>query len=177
MSDTPSAQLPTSPEALFARLADLGIAVTSFSHPPVHTVEEAKALRGELKGGHIKNLFLRNKKGDRHYLVVVESHKQVDLKALRGALGESTLSFASPQRLMASLGLHPGSVSPFGLINDRDKAVRVVMDRDLLACDVLNFHPNVNTATLSLSRSDFERFLEHCGHEVRRMAFDGAAVP
>ncbi len=164
-------------EDIYRVLDGLAIHYTVTEHEAAFTVEQADHLYGHLPGAHSKNLFLRNKKGDRHYLIVVESHKQVDLKALRGALGESTLSFASPQRLMASLGLHPGSVSPFGLINDRDKAVRVVMDRDLLACDVLNFHPNVNTATLSLSRSDFERFLEHCGHEVRMMAFDGAAVP
>lgn len=152
---------------LYALLDELGIAYERYGHEAAYTVEQADAFYGHLPGGHSKNLFLRNKKGDRHYLVVAESHKPVDLKALRGVLGESTLSFASPERLWRHLRLTPGSVSPLGLMHDAAQAVTVVLDRDLLEHDVLNFHPNINTATVAIGREDFRRFLAHCGHEVR----------
>lgn len=152
---------------VYALLERLGIAYQRHEHPPAYTVEDADRYYGHLPGGHFRNLFLRNKRGNRHYLLVVESHKPVDLKALRATIGESTLSFASPGRLRARLGLTPGSVSPFGLIHDAERSVVVLLDRDLLACERVNFHPNVNTATITVSREDFQRFLEHCGHEVR----------
>ena len=104
---------------------------------------------------HCKNLFLRNQKGNRHYLVVLEHSKRADLKAVADQIGDGKLSFASPERLMTHLGLTPGSVSPFGLINDRDHAVRVVLDRDLKSADALAFHPNINTATFVIAAADF----------------------
>lgn len=152
---------------VYAVLEQLGIPFARHDHEAVFTVEAADHLYGEIPGAHSKNLFLRNKKGDRHYLVVVRSDKRVDLKALRATLGEATLTFASPERLMAHLGVTPGSVTPLGLINDAAHAVRVVLDRDLMAAEQVNFHPNVNTATLTLARADFERFLSHCGNSVR----------
>ncbi len=159
---------------IYQVLDGLGIAYTVTEHEAAFTVEQADHLYGHLPGAHTKNLFLRNKKGDRHYLVLVESHKQVDLKALRGKLGESTLSFASPERLQRYLGLTPGSVSPFGLINDGQRAVKVLVDRDLFSAETLNFHPNINTATVTLARTAFERFLAHVGHELEPVDFDGA---
>jgi Ala-tRNA(Pro) deacylase len=149
----------------------LGIAYRVTEHEAAFTVAQADHLYGHLPGAHSKNLFLRNKRGTRHYLAVVESHTPVDLRAVRAQLNEATLSFASPERLLRYLGLTPGSVSPFGLIHDAERAVTVLLDRALLGHDVLNFHPNVNTATLSLSRADFQRFLAHSGHEVRMLDF------
>jgi Ala-tRNA(Pro) deacylase len=156
-------------QALFRVLAELDVAYECHEHEAAFTVPQAEAIYGHLPGGHSKNLFLRNKRGDRHYLVVVEASRRVDLKGLRQVLDESTLSFASPERLLAHLGLTPGAVSPLGLIHDRERAVTVILDSDLLRHERLNFHPNVNTATLTLSREDFLRFLARCGNEVRRV--------
>src|SRR5689334_25118925 len=118
------------PQQLFARLEALGLAHRSVEHAPVFTVEEAKAHRGELPGGHIKNLFLRNKK-EEMWLVVVEEDKRIDLKALGELLGAGKLSFGSPDRLMTYLGVLPGAVTPFAIINDKGGKVKVVLDKDL----------------------------------------------
>jgi Ala-tRNA(Pro) deacylase len=155
--------LPTSPEQLLARLAALGIAVQNHAHAAVFTVDEAKALRGELHGGHIKNLFLRNKK-EEMWLVVVEEDKRVDLKALGEKLNAGKLSFGSPDRLLRYLGVLPGAVTPFGIINDKDRKVKVVLDRDLLAMDPVNAHPLVNTMTTAIAAKDLVKFLEAEGH-------------
>ncbi|OFW12373.1 MAG: aminoacyl-tRNA deacylase [Acidobacteria bacterium RIFCSPLOWO2_12_FULL_66_10] len=150
-----------------ARLRELGIAYTRHEHPPVATVEDASQHWAGIDATHCKNLFLRNQKGNRHYLVVLVHSKRADLKAMADQIGDGRLSFASPERLMAHLGLTPGSVSPFGLINDRDHAVRVVLDRDLKSATRVSCHPNINTATLTLTVSDFMKFLEVCGNPVR----------
>ncbi len=148
------------------RLRELGIAFTRHEHPPVATVEEAEQHWSGIDATHCKNLFLRNQKGNRHYLVVIPHLKKVDLRAVADQIGDGKLSFGSPDRVMTHLGLTPGSVSPFGLINNRDHAVRVVIDRDLKAAERLSFHPNINTATLVISREDFMRFLDACGNSV-----------
>jgi Ala-tRNA(Pro) deacylase len=153
--------------SVYEVLQGLGIAYTLHEHEAAFTVEQARRIYGHLPGAHCKNLFLRNKKGDRHYLAVVEAAKRVDLRALRQALGERSLTLASPERLLAHLRLTPGSVTPFGLIHDTARAVRVVVDQDLLREPLLNFHPDRNTATLAVSGADFRRFLAHCGNEVR----------
>lgn len=158
-----SPALPTSPEQLLARLAALGIAYQNHAHAAVFTVEEAKALRGELTGGHIKNLFLRNKK-EEMWLVVAEEDKRVDLKALGEKLNAGKLSFGSADRLMRYLGVLPGAVTPFGIINDKGAKVKVVLDRDLLAMNPVNAHPLVNTMTTAISAPDLVRFLEAEGH-------------
>ena len=147
-------------------LKSLGISFITHEHPPVFTVEQAEQHWKEIQGAHCKNLFLRNKKGNRHYLVILLSRKSADLKALTRQLGEDRLSFASPQRLMKYLGLEPGAVSPFGLIYDENKEVRVVLDEDLKNEEYVNFHPNVNTATLGLDFEDFKKFLSWCGNRV-----------
>ena len=148
-------------------LDSLGIAYVRHEHPPVFTVEDADKYWTELKGTHCKNLFLRNKKGNRHYLVVASTSREIDLRRLNRMLEEDRLSFGSPERLARCLGLGPGSVSPFGLINDAAKEVRVIVDRNLRGSDFLGFHPNVNTVTLDISFADFERFLAWSGNDVR----------
>ncbi|MBN1223506.1 MAG: prolyl-tRNA synthetase associated domain-containing protein [Candidatus Aminicenantes bacterium] len=164
-----------SPEAneqnVYDVLKELGIEYSVRRHPPVFTVEEAEKHWGTITGAHCKNLFLRNKKGSRHYLVVVEIKKTVDLKSLAGRLGADRLSFASPVRLMRYLGLTPGSVSPFGLINDKEHQAEVVVDSGLQEKGRVNFHPNVNTVTVGISYPDFERFLEWCGNKVHYLVF------
>ncbi len=158
-------------QKVYEALESLDISYVRHEHPPVFTVEEAEKHWGDIAGAHCKNLFLRNKKGNRHYLVVIESAKRADLKALEKQLGEDRLSFASPERLMRFLGLDTGAVSPFGLLNDSQKEVRVIIDQDLQEAETVNFHPNVNTATIGLSFSDFQKFLSFCGQPVRFLRF------
>ncbi len=152
-------------------LKELSISYTRHEHPPVFTVEEAEKHWTKVTGAHCKNLFLRNKKGNRHYLVILEASKAADLRALNIILGEDRLSFASLERLMRYLGLEAGAVSPFGLIHDRDNHVQVVIDEDLREAEALNFHPNVNTATIGLSFKDFEKFLTWSGNPFRYLPF------
>jgi Ala-tRNA(Pro) deacylase len=149
------------------RLASLGIAFTRHEHPPVSTVEEAAQYWAGIDAAHWKNLFLRNQKGNKHYLVIITHSKRADLRAVADQIGDGKLSFASPERLMTHLGLTPGAVSPFGLINDRQHAVRVVIDRDLKDAARLSFHPNSNTSTVTITGADFLRFLESCGHTAQ----------
>ncbi len=153
-------------QKVYDLLEQLGISYKRYEHPPVYTVDEAKQYWQDIEGAHSKNLFLRNNKGSQHYLVILEESKKADIKDLSAKLAAGKLSFASERRLMEHLGLETGAVSPFGLINDDKKAVTVAVDRDLKKASTVNFHPNVNTATVSLSFSDFEKFLEHCGNEV-----------
>ena len=152
-----------------ARLNELGIPFTRHVHPPVATVEEASAHWAGIDATHCKNLFLRNQKGHRHYLVVLTASKRADLKAIADQIGDGKLSFASPERMMTHLGLSPGSVSPFGLINDREHVVRVVLDRDFQTAARLAFHPNINTATLTISAEDFAKFLAACTNPVQHV--------
>ena len=167
------ARLPTSPEALLARLAELGIEARTFTHPPVHTVDEAKALRGEIAGAHIKNLFLRNKKGAM-WLVTCLEDREIDLKALGRALGAGRFSFGSAKRLMTYLGVEPGAVTPFGVINDTEGKVRMVLDKALLDCDPINAHPLVNDMTVAVSPAGLLRFLEAAGHPPQVLDLDAA---
>jgi len=158
-------------QKLLDYLQALGIAYQRYEHPAVLTVDEANQYWQEIEGIHAKNLFLRNAKGDKHYLVVMEETKLANLKVLAERLGSSKLSFASAERLEKHLGLAPGAVSPFGLINDAGKQVIVVLDKALASSPYIPFHPNVNTATLRIDYCDFERFLEHCGNKVIRLDF------
>ena len=154
---------PATPEALLARLDELGIAHSTVAHEPLFTVEQSKALRGQLPGGHTKNLFLRNKKG-LMWLVTCLEDRQVDLKALAAALEGGRFSFGSAERLMANLGVIPGAVTPFAVINDKAGAVRMVLDKGLLGHDPLNFHPLDNARTTAVSPEGLLRFLEAEGH-------------
>ena len=154
-------------DSVLRALDALGIAYERHEHPPVFTVDQALEHWAGIDAVHCKNLFLRNKKGDRHYLVVAEHATPIDIGAVAARVGESRLSFASAERLAAHLGLTPGSVSPFGLINDRAKGVRVLVDGRLRSAARVGFHPNVNTATVVLAFADFERFLAACGNSVQ----------
>jgi Ala-tRNA(Pro) deacylase len=151
------------PQQLFARLRELGIAQRTVEHPPVFTVEEAKALRGDLPGHHVKNLFLRNKK-EEMWLVVALEDRAIDLKRLGEALGAGRLSFGSPERLKRHLGVEPGSVTPLALINDEARAVRLALDRGLADDGPVNVHPLVNTMTTAMTTPDLLRFFEATGH-------------
>jgi Ala-tRNA(Pro) deacylase len=151
-------------------LETLGISFERFAHPPVFTVDEAERYWADVPAAHCKNLFLRNARGTRHYLVVLGHSKKADLKALSARLGDDRLSFASPDRLMRFLHLTPGAVSPFGLIHESAGDVIVVLDADLTGTKRIGFHPNVNTATITLPTVDFLRFIEARGNIVRRIA-------
>ena len=155
--------------AVAARLRELGIDYTRHEHPPVATVDEAEAHWAGIDATHCKNLFLRNQKGNRHYLVVLTASKRADLRAVADQIGDGKLSFASPERLMTHLGLTPGSVSPFGLINDREHGVRVVLDRDFQKATRLAFHPNMNTRTFTIAAADLMTFLDACGNPVQHV--------
>ena len=136
MSAGEPAQLMTTEEApVCARLTALGIAFTRHEHPPAATVEEAEPHWAGIDAMHCKNLFLRNQKGSRHYLVIIRHSKRADLRAIADQIGDGKLSFGSPERLRTHLGVTPGSVSPFGLIHDHAHQVRVVIDRDLKSAD------------------------------------------
>jgi Ala-tRNA(Pro) deacylase len=157
------------PDQLFARLDALGIAHRTVTHPPVFTVEEAKALRGTLPGAHIKNLFLRNKK-EEMWLVVALEDRQVDLKRLGEVLGAGRLSFGSPERLGRHLGVEPGSVTPLSLINDAAHVVRLALDRAIEG-DLVNVHPLVNTMTTAMAAADLLRFFAATGHAPQWLDF------
>jgi Ala-tRNA(Pro) deacylase len=160
---------------VYAALDALGITYDRFEHPAVFTAEDASTHWDPIGGVQCKNLFLRNKKGDRHYLVVLEISKRADLKDLVKVVGDDRLSFGSPDRLMAKLGLTPGSVSPFGLINDADASVRVLIDQDLKGAERLIFHPNINTASVVVSWADLERFLATRANSVRVISLPTAS--
>ncbi|KPK82433.1 MAG: DNA-binding protein [Gemmatimonas sp. SM23_52] len=154
---------PAGAEDLFRRLRELGISFETVDHPAVFTVEQAKALRGELPGCHVKNLFLRDRKGAM-WLVVCREDRAIDLKVLAGLLGAGRLSFGSPERLMKYLGVIPGAVTPFAVINDKGGQVRVVLERRMLETEPLNFHPLDNAMTTAIGADDFVRFLEAESH-------------
>jgi Ala-tRNA(Pro) deacylase len=152
-------------QKVYEVLQKLEIKYVKYEHEALYTVEEAKKLGICIPGQQCKNLFLRNRKGDVHYLVILDEEKQADLKSLAKQIESSNLSFASEERLFKYLKVKPGSVTPFGLINDVESSVIVLIDRDLSASDTINFHPNVNTATLGISYENFEKFLKWHGNK------------
>ena len=159
--------MPDPIEQVCRALDAMEIRYEHYTHPPVFTAEEAAEHWAGIPAARVKNLFLRNKKGNRHYLVILEIGKQADLRHLVKIIGDDRLSFGSPERLMSTMGLTPGSVSPFGLLNDVAHAVRVIVDEDLRHVERLIFHPNINTASLTISIADFERFLAARENHVR----------
>jgi Ala-tRNA(Pro) deacylase len=174
-----SAPRPATPEELLAFLARLGIETTTHEHAPVFTVVEAGRLRGALPGAHCKSLFLRDKKGAA-FLVVCLEDRRLDMKALAGIVRSGRLSFGSPERLFDRLGVVPGSVTPFAVINDTgDEAgrVTVVLDAAMMEADLVNYHPLVNTMTTALSPADLLRFLESTGHVPRIVDLGPATRP
>jgi Ala-tRNA(Pro) deacylase len=161
--------LPTSPDQLFAYLDSLGVAHQTVWHPAVFTVEEAQAQRNRdhLAGGFTKNLFLRDKKGAL-FLVVAPEDAMIELKSLHRLLGATgRFSFASAELMRELLGVEPGSVTPFAVINDKAGQVTIVLDAAMMAHEVLNFHPLVNTGTTTISRDGLLKFLEAAGHRAR----------
>ncbi len=152
------------PAELYRLLDTLQIPYQYIEHPPVPTVEEAMKYWSGIDSGHCKNIFFRNHKGDRHYLVILYYDSKLNIKELEQKLHQGKLSFASDRRLMQYLGLTPGSVSPFGLINDHTRHVHLFIDRTLLDHERLSFHPNTNTASLIIPREGLFRFLEHTGN-------------
>ena len=162
--------LPTTPDKLMATLASLDITFTTHTHPPLRTVEDAKVFRGDLKGAHLKNLYLRDHK-KQNFLLVAEEDKAIDLKALPGLIGSGRLSFGSADRLFEMLGVRPGAVSPFTLINDPSHRVQLLFEADLVGQPCLFAHPLVNDMTLGVSGADLMRFFNHTGHDPRLLAF------
>ncbi|MEN8244861.1 MAG: prolyl-tRNA synthetase associated domain-containing protein [Thermodesulfobacteriota bacterium] len=151
------------------------IAYERHDHPAVYTVEEADRLVPDLPGAKTKNLFLRDDKGKRHFLVLVPSDKRVNLKALKEVLGVKRISFGSPERLKKHLGIEPGAVSLLAVYNDGEQKVEVFMDRDLWAADTFLFHPLVNTSTLVISKADIQGFLKATGHTLKVVDVPGPA--
>ena len=161
--------------ALFDRLVELGITVDHHEPPPLRTVAESQALRGELPGAHIKNLFLRDKKR-RYFLVTVREEREVDLKWLRRTIGaQGTLSFGSADALADLLGVVPGAVTPLGVINDTEGVVTAFLDKALMTADMVNAHPLRNDMTTAFSATDLERFMIAENHPPRIIDFDTAA--
>jgi Ala-tRNA(Pro) deacylase len=164
--------MPLTPDELFARFDRLGIAHTTHRHPPVFTVAESAALRGTLPGGHCKSLFLKDKKGGLWLCVMLEE-RGIDLNRLSERLVAPRFSFASPERLWEALGVRPGSVTPFALVNDPERKVRVVLDRAMLEHDPLNYHPLDNSMTTAVSPAELLRFIADCGHEPQIVPLEG----
>jgi Ala-tRNA(Pro) deacylase len=149
---------------LYTLFEELSIRFEYYEHPPLATIEEAKIHWKDYNSGRCKNIFFRNHKGDKHYLVILEHLRQLEIHDLEKRLKQGKLTFASDQRLKKYLGLEPGSVSPYGLINDKEKHVHLFIDEKLNEFDRLAFHPNVNTATLVISKTDFLKFMNHTGN-------------
>jgi Ala-tRNA(Pro) deacylase len=166
--------MPATPSDLFAALDRLGIAHPTMTHPPLFTVEQSQSLRGQIAGGHTKNLFLRDKKGTL-FLVTTLEEAVIELKSLHRLLGASgRFSFGSADLLMETLGIVPGAVTPFAAINDTAGRVTLVLDAGLMEHAVINCHPLTNTMTTSIARADLVRFLESTGHPPRIVAVAGS---
>lgn len=168
--------MPASRAELAACLEQLAIATETVEHPPLYTVEQSQSLRGEIPGGHTKNLFLKDKK-DRVFLVVAEEEAEIDMKSLHKRIGSARLSFGKPELLAELLGVAPGAVTPFGAINDTDGRVTVILDAGLMRHERLNFHPLDNAATTTIGRDDLVTFLRHTGHEPQILAVAGGSAP
>ncbi|HUW73967.1 MAG TPA: prolyl-tRNA synthetase associated domain-containing protein [Methyloceanibacter sp.] len=164
--------MPSNRATLFARLEDLGIVSSTVEHAPLYTVEQSQALRGTIPGAHTKNLFLKDKDG-RMALVVAKEGTKVDLKGLAKHLGFGRFSFGKPELMMAVLGIEPGSVTAFALVNETSRQLAaVVVDEALMDFAEVNCHPLVNSATTRLATKDLLRFMEACGHQPRILRLD-----
>ncbi len=150
---------------LYERLDELKIAYDYYEHPPAPTVAIASQYWKDIDSAHCKNLFFRNHKGNRHYLVVIDYKQDLSIHDLEMRLKQGKLSFASPERMHKYLGVQPGSVTPFGIINDENHHVKLFLDKNLLKEERFTFHPCINTASLVIKQNDFIQFLESCGNE------------
>ncbi len=167
--------MPASRQVLFDRLAELGIETRTLEHDPVFTVAESAELERQMQGAHTKNLFLKDDRGAL-FLVVAISATRVDLKALSRALSAGRFSFGKAELLLDALGVEPGSVTAFSVINDTSQRVSVVLDADLMKHETINCHPLENTATTNIARDDLLRFLRACGHEQRIVLLGAGAA-
>jgi Ala-tRNA(Pro) deacylase len=156
-------ELPTSPEAVMAHLRGLGVAFTLYHHRAVFTVAESQAVEADIPGAHCRNLFLRDKKKN-NFLVVLRHETAVDLKKLAPLIGADKLSFGSAERLWEYLGVRPGSVCPYAVINDRAHDVKIVLEKGMMEEGIVNYHPLVNTMTIGTSPDGLLRFLDSTGH-------------
>lgn len=156
--------MPASPHDLFAFLDRLGIRHATVTHPPLFTVADSQGLRGQIAGGHTKNMFLKDKAGAL-VLVVVDESARIDLKSIHRRIGVRRVSFGSADLLLQHLGVLPGSVTPFAAINDAAGTVSIVLDAAMMRHEVLNFHPLINTMTTSIAAPDLVTFLRATGHE------------
>ncbi len=175
--------MPATRSDLLAMLDQLGIATRTVDHPAVFTVAESLEIERSMPGGHTKNLFLKDKK-DRLFLVVALNDARIDLKTAHKALGSDRLSFGKAELLEQVLGVKPGSVTPFSIMNDRSGRVTIVLDQPMLDIALLNYHPLENTATTAIARDDLLRFIRATGHEPRilvvshgRVALENAPTP
>ncbi|MDA0229237.1 MAG: prolyl-tRNA synthetase associated domain-containing protein [Proteobacteria bacterium] len=162
--------MPLDSEQLFSRFRQLGISFETHSHPAVFTVEEAQLHCGHFPGAHCKNLFLKDKKGQL-WLAVMLDGREVNIKALQNAMGAARLSFGRAELLHEVLGVIPGAVTPFGLINDTEQRVRVFLDADMMAAELVNFHPLRNDATTAMAPAGLRRFIAACGHDAHDLEF------
>ncbi len=161
----PEPPMPATSEDLLAFLDSLAIPTTTLEHPPLHTVEDLQTLRGDIPGGHVKNLFVKDKKG-RLFLLVLEEDAAIDLKRVHEKIGgQGRVSFGSAELLEEIWGVRPGAVTPFGAINDKEGRVTVVLDAAMMRHERLNFHPLINTRTTGLASADIVKFLKATGHE------------
>ena len=160
---------------LLRRLDELGIAHTTFEHPPVYTVEEAERHTGHLAGGHCKNLFLKDRKGGL-WLLVCLKERRIDINRLAKVLGCARLSFGRAELLEEVLGVAPGGVTPFALGNDRERRVQPLLDRAMLGWERLNYHPLTNAATTTIAAADLPRFIEACGHTPRILDLEATGI-
>ena len=170
--------MPATPDDLFAALDRLGIAHPTVSHPPLFTVEDSQALRGDIPGGHTKNLFVKDKKG-RLFLLALGEETEVDLKRVHEKIGaQGRVSFGSAELLQDVWGVLPGAVTPFGAVNDRERRVTVVLDEAMMAHERLNFHPLINTLTTGIATADLVKFLRATGHEpmIVALGLEAAAL-
>jgi len=162
-------------EQLLTRLDQLGITHETMDHPAVFTVEEAEEHTGHLPGGHCKSLFLKDKKGG-FWLLVCLDRRRIDMNALAKTLGCPRLSFGKPDLLMETLGVIPGSVTPFALINDNEHLVQPLLDKAMLDHEVLNYHPLTNDATTTIKAADLKAFIEAMGHEPVVVDLDATGI-
>jgi Ala-tRNA(Pro) deacylase len=154
-------------DELMRYLEALGIETTTHEHPALFTVSDSEALRGDIAGGHTKNLFLKDKKG-KYFLLTVGEHAVIDLKTIHTTIGASgRVSFGNAEKLEELLGVIPGAVTIFGLVNDREAAVTAFLDADLMEHEVINAHPLTNEATTAIARDDLVRFIEATGHAAQ----------
>jgi Ala-tRNA(Pro) deacylase len=149
---------------VYNALEKLNIKFDYYEHPPVPTIEDAKKYWVDISAQHCKNIFLRNHKGNKHYLVIIDYRVEVNMHNLESKLKQGKLSFASEQRMMKYLGITTGSVSPFGLLNDENDHVHLFIDKSLKNAEKISFHPNLNTASIVISFTDFIRFLNYAGN-------------